>query len=573
MRQEDNGALNCHQIITSENYVDLYEFGVAGDIQPIANELGAECVQKLTDSDYILHINVPPSECEAYYRQFRYMPIPNIYTLSSSVSLEEAGIGPVLQSSSLDVSGRGVLIGIIDTGIDYTNEAFIYEDNTTKILSIWDQAREGTPPEGFLYGTEYSEEAINLALSSENPESIVPETDEIGHGTYIAGIAAGRENPKKNFTGAAPDASLVVVKLKQAKKCLMDYYQVLPDAIAYQSNDIMQGINYLVDKSKKFNMPLVLLFTGASNEGPHNGNAFLEREFAYAGSFYGYCSVLSAGNEANTSHHYEGVFEQGEEKRDIQFNIMEGERGLFINLWSRLPDELSIELISPSGSTTGKLPIQTGAWQEITFPVEQTEILVYYELVEERTGEEAIYIRILDPTPGLWSLIVYGDIIVTGIFNAWLPTAPLILKNTLFLQSSPDTTVVNPATNVETITVGAYNEVIESIYVPSGRGYTTVDRVKPDFVAPGVNILGPYPSGQYGTYSGTSASAAITAGACALLLQWGVVKGNNPLMNTVVLRTYMIRGARRKDGIPYPNREWGYGELDLLNTFRLLSRF
>ncbi|WP_105615275.1 S8 family peptidase [Vallitalea okinawensis] len=571
MRQDNNNDIDCDAIIKSNDYADLYEFGLLADVEDIAKEVGAACTQKLTDTDYIFHIKLNGENCEEFYRQFRYMPIPNIYALSSLSSIETAGIGPVLKSKALDLSGRGVIIGIIDSGIDYTHEAFVYEDNTSKILSIWDQTETGNPPDGFQYGVEYSKEKINEALQAENPLEVVPTTDEVGHGTFIAGVAAGRPNRSKNFSGAAPDSDLVIVKLKPAKKCLLDYYQVKEDAIAFQSNDIMQGLNYLVKKSREFDQPLVVLFAGGSNEGPHNGTVFLEREFADYGSLYGVISVIAAGNEADASHHYHGIFEGDERTKEVQLNISDDERGLFINMWSRLPDELTVEFISPSGASTGKVPFKSGEWQRMEFPLESTEILVNYELIEERTGEEAVYVRIISPTPGVWTIVVHGDIIINGEFDIWLPVRGLINDNTIFLQSSPDTTIVNPSASVGTITIGAFNEVINSLYVPSSRGYTTDMRIKPDLVAPGVNVIGPYPRGQYGALSGTSVAAAITAGACALLLEWGIVKENQPTINTIAAKTFLARGAMRRSGMIYPNKEWGYGELDLFNTFRVIS--
>ncbi|WP_170311541.1 S8 family peptidase [Vallitalea okinawensis] len=574
MRQNNNALDNCHEIITSEDYVDIYALRLLPDvdIEEVAEEAGAECIQKITDKDYIFHIKVGEGACREFYNSIPYLKVPNIYTLSSLSSIEAAGIGPVLKSEALDLSGNGVIIGIIDTGIDYTHEAFIYEDNTSKIISIWDQTQAGSPPDGFQYGTEYTDEQINEALESETPLSLVPTGDEIGHGTYIAGISAGRPNRKKNFSGAAPNADLIIVKLKESKKCILEFFEVKEDAIAFQSNDILQGLNYIIKKARELKRPVVVLFTGASNEGPHNGDALPERVFAEMGRSYGVIIVLAAGNEANASHHFHGVFEKKEKRKEVQLNIAEMERGLFISLWSRLPDELEIEIISPSGETTDRVPAISGKWQKFAFPIESTEILIDYELIEERTAEEAIYIKIINPTSGLWTLVIYGEIIINKEFNIWLPVRGLIDDNTIFLKPSPDTTIVNPAANKRTITVGAFNDVINSIYVPSSRGYTTENLVKPDIVAPGVNVFGPYPKDQYGVMSGTSVSAAMTAGASALLLEWGIIKGNQPALNTMAAKTHLARGAMRRTGITYPNREWGYGELDLLNTFKIIER-
>lgn len=570
MNPEGINRINCHEIITSENYVDIYQ-RLTVDVEEKAKAAGAECVQNLTEENWIFHIKVDQEECDAYYNELSYMVIPNIYGLSSMSSIDASGIGPILKNKSLDITGKGVIVAIMDTGIDYTHEAFIYEDNTSKILSLWDQTQQGNPPEGFLYGAEYSNEQINEALKLEDPLSMIPSTDEVGHGTFLAGIATGRTNRKKRFQGAAPDADLVIVKLKQAKKCLMSYYQFKEDAVGFQSNDIMQGLNYLKKKAKEFGKPMVILFTGASTEGPHNGSVFLERELAYYGNTYGVVAVIAAGNEGNAAHHYHGRFEKGEKKVNVALNISNKDRGLFFNMWSVLPDELTIELISPSGETTGKVPFISDKWQEIVLLLEATKILVFYEFIEERGGEEAIYVRMINPMPGIWTIAVYGEFILNGEFDIWLPVSGLIDSGTIFLQPDPNITIVNPSSNAGTVTVGAYDEVFNSIYLASSRGYTKDGMVKPDLVAPGVNVIGPYPKGAYGVLTGTSASAGITAGASALLLEWGIVKGNDTALNTVAVKTYLIRGAKRRENIDYPNREWGFGELDLLNTYNVVG--
>ncbi|WP_105614307.1 S8 family peptidase [Vallitalea okinawensis] len=567
MRQEELDIRQCQEIILSQEYLDVYKETEPG-IQQVAKELGAECYQQITEKYGIFHIKT--NNCKDFYYKTKYAEVPIVYGLTSTSALEASGINAVLNNNKLDLSGKDVLVAILDTGIDYTHEAFRYEDNTTKILSIWDQTESGKPPEGFLYGTEYTREEINNALQTEAPLAIVPSKDVVGHGTFLAGLAVGQPNTSEGFQGAAPAADLLVVKLKGAKNCLMDFYQYKEDAVTWQSNDILQGINYVVKKSSELDRPIVILFAGGSTVGPHTGSTILEERLADIGDVYGVGVVLSAGNEGNAEHHFKGQFKRDESRMDVQLNIAEGERGVHMLLWGYLPDKWSIELISPSGETTGKLPYLIRKWQKVQFPLEGTTVNVYYNFMEEKVAIESIAVIIESPLPGLWTIVIHGDVIVDGELDIWLPLKGLVDDDTVFLKPNPYDTIVNPATNDGTITVGAYDDLSQSIYLGSSRGFTRDKRVKPDFVAPGVNVLGPYPNNQYIFQTGTSVSAAITAGATALLLEWAIIKGNDEWMNTDALKSYLARGANRREAIIYPNREWGYGELNLNNTFKIL---
>lgn len=568
MRQNE-GELNCHEIITSNEYIDVFR-RFFGDVESIAEEEGALCARRVFEDWVVFHFPLDGRDCTEFYFNSEFIDVPNLYGLSSINSIEAAGIGPVLRNPALDLTGKGILIGVIDTGINYLHEAFRYEDNTTKIINLWDQTIEGTPPEGFLYGAEYSSEQINEALASDDPYSIVPSRDEIGHGTFMAGVAAGRTNRQENFIGAAPDASLLVVKVKQAKDCVRNFFQVKADVPAYQTNDIGEGILYILQKAYAMNQPIVLISGLVSSDGPHNGTDEGEQILAASGTSLGTVVVTSAGNEANAAHHYHGYYEENETVKTIDLNVAETENGLFINAWAYLPDQITLEFISPSGATTGIIPYRSREWQEYKIPLESSVIHIYYDLLEERSAEEAIIIIIENPLPGLWQIKAHGEIIIDGRFDMYLPIRSFVDPQTIFLSPTPNTTITLPSTNRGTITVGAYNDVVNSLYLPSGRGYTRADLVKPDIVAPGVNIIGPGPNNQYVTMSGTSAAAAITGGACALLLEWGIIQGNDPIMNTIAVKTYLVRGARRRRGITYPNPEWGYGELDLINSIQNL---
>lgn len=571
MKEVDSVTCKQHPI-QSEEHVDIIRMYYVDTVASDVEKYGADCCQILNPTHASFHVKLEGQTCEEFYAKIPNVEIPMLYGLAER-SLEAAGILPVIRLPQYDLTGKGTIVGVIDTGIDYTHETFINPDGTTKILSMWDQTGMENHPKGFEYGTEFTEEEINAALQSDDPYAIVPETDDIGHGTFLAGVAAGRPNTEAKFSGAAPEANLIIVKLKEAKKCIRQYYFVDEEEPAYQSNDLLTAIRYVLTKAKNFDMPLVLVFGGESSYGPHDGTSIVETYFDDLAEFEGIVNVTPSGNEADTAHHYRGEFViDGENRIDFQVNVAEGEEGFLMNIWNRAPDQLSVAMTSPSGSFTGNLPFRLDRIQQIGFNKEKTEISVEYMITNEEVGDQATFIRFKRPTPGVWTISVYGENISSGTFDAYLPIRGFVKDDTKFLEPDPYVTCTDPGTANNIITVGGYNDVTKSFYFSSGRGLTRSNIIVPDLVAPAVRVIGPVRDGGYGVMSGTSVSAALTAGASAMLLQWGVIDGNNPGMNTLITRNYLTRGARRRESLKYPNREWGFGELDLLNTIVMLNQ-
>lgn len=564
--------VDCHEIITSDDYIDVVRESDFPSTIDGEQEERDNCIQRLNEQYSIYYLPKGDIDCDEMYKIQPYVEVPNVFGLEKR-AVEAAGIPAVFSLPALNLMGQGTLIGVIDTGIDYTHPAFIFEDGTSKIVNIWDQSLGGNPPEGFLFGTEFSQAQLNEALKAEDPLTVVPELDDNGHGTFLAGVAAGRENKKENFIGAAPDAELIVVKVKGVKKCLREFYLIRKGAVGFQSNDILLGINYVLQKAKQIGKPIVILLGCGDNMGPHDGNTFTEKTLELYARLSGVVITVPAGNEASLGHHYHGNYQVDNEDgfESVQFNVADNEPGFYINFWNYMPDKFSIALTSPSGTDTGQIPFRVDQKQEITFIAEKTQILVEYAFVEGRTGDEAIFIRLKDPSPGIWNLKVFGELVVDGRYDIWLPREGFAKKETVFLAPDPYITMTTPSTNKTTITVGAFNDITKSLYIPSGRGLTRDLIVKPDLVAPGVNVLGPIANGQYGFMSGTSIATALVAGASALLLEWGFVKGNNEKLDTITAKTYLVRGANRRESLDYPNREWGFGELNLLNTFKLIE--
>lgn len=573
VRQNDNV---CDQaIIQSEDHADIVCAYAVDTLDSDLEKYGAECYQILNGTHAAFHIRKEDGQSEEVYATFPANQIPQLYGLAER-SLQAAGILPVIRLPQYNLTGKDTIIGVIDSGIDYTHQCFINEENQSKILYIWDQSQvdveEDKHPGEYNYGAQYTNEEINRAIASDNPYDIVPERDELGHGTFLAGVAAGYPNDEAKFSGAAPGSNLIVVKLKQAKKCLRDFYVIEPDEAAYQSNDIIAAIRYIMARAKELNKPLVLLFGGESSYGPHDGTSIIESYFDDISEFEGIVNVVPSGNEGDTSHHYRGEFPIDSEKRiDFQINVAEEEDGFIMTMWNQTPDQLSVALTSPSGSFTGNLPFRLDRKQEINFNNEPTFMSVEYLLSNKDTGNQATVIRFKNPTPGVWTVTVYGDFVEHGLFDAYLPIRNFIKEGTMFLEPDPYVTCTDPGTANNIITVGGYNDVSKSFYFPSGRGLTRSNIIVPDLVAPAVRVIGPIPNNEYGVMSGTSVSAALCAGASSILLQWGIVDGNRPDMDTLIARNYLTRGASRRASLKYPNREWGYGELNLLHTMLIID--
>lgn len=517
-------------------------------------------------------VRVPQEDRERFLMEHpaEGVTLPLLYGLNAQEALDEAGILLFHTYPYGELRGRDVVVGIVDTGIDYTNSVFRYEDGSTRVERIWDQTIDGAPPTGFNYGTEYLKAQINEALEAPDPYSIVPSTDDNGHGTFVAGVAAGYDRSGDNeFVGGAPDAELYIVKVKPASEYLRQYYFIEEDAYACQSNDIILGINYLMESIRGTGKPIVICMALGTNDGPHDGTNVLETVLGEIASNRGTALVVAAGNEANTGHHYSGTIATSPSD-SFEVNVATGEIGFELSIWGSSPDKISISIRSPLGSIVDKIPVASDGFEEVKLPLEETRITVLYRSPDPRNGAQEVIVRLNRPTNGIWTFTVYGDYIVDGRYNAWLPMDGFIDPVTRFLQPDPFITLSIPATQSDAIVVGAYDNIDKSMFAGSSRGPTLAEVIKPDLIAPGVNIKAPQVGGGYTTYTGTGASAAVTAAAAALLFEWGAIQGDLAYMNTNTIRAILIRGATRQKGVVYPNPVEGYGRLNLFNSLSLI---
>lgn len=565
----ENMMSECAERIISEDYADfIIEIGFREN--EARQEYKDLCIQ---DIGYKFSaIYYPLSEINPIsVGEDTYIAIPKLFGLMDTSAVEATGALRLQRVRGTSLTGNGVIVGFIDTGIDYTNDIFKNVTGRTRILSIWDQSdQSGTHPQGIEFGSEYTREDIDRALQSENPYSIVPTKDTQGHGTFMAGVACGSEDVENNFIGAANESQIAVVKLKKAKKYLRDFYLIEENVQdVYQENDIMQAVTYLRNLSRRESKPLVLVLGLGTGSGQRSGGSALSQQLNDLGEMIGCCVVTCAGNEGNARLHYKGSV-LNKEYEDVELRVGEGTNGFTMELWGNSPDIISVAFISPSGEMISRIPARVGQSDTVEFLLEKSKIDISYSLVEAGGGVELIFMRFIDPTPGVWIIRVYGNNILEGDYNIWLPIKQFIDKETYFLKPNPDITLTVPSTTQATITVAAYDNMTNALFTDSSRGFTRTNEIKPDITAPGVNVYGPRINNNYVRKSGTSVAAALVAGNCAQLMQWGIVEKNETQMKTNYIKNFLIRGAIRDRNIVYPSKEWGYGKVNVYEAFSIL---
>ncbi|WP_459832792.1 S8 family serine peptidase [Clostridium carnis] len=512
------------------------------------------------------------NEVEPYVKEIITIEIPVIYTLSEISPLEAIEGVSFHNNSFLNLSGKGVVIGILDTGIDYLNQEFIREDDTSRVISIWDQSINGEANvDGVDFGKEYSNEEINKAIKLKktggDPYTIVPSKDEIGHGTMIAGLAgANGKNP--NLIGVAPDCDLAIVKLKEAPEVILDYAGVTKIGKGrYTTVDVLLGLRYLSRLIKKIKKPMVILLPLSTNIGGHDGSSVIEVYIDEISKQLGIVCVTGVGNQGDTDTHTEGKLEITGEAKSLELKVGKGQKNINFQIFIAQPDRVSIGVVSPSGEVIERIPIRLGKVENVKFLYEKTNIRISYVYPDIITGDEVINIECRDLKEGIWKFILYGDHIVDGRYWSWLPQRSLIDSETKFLNPSQYTTLGIPSTSNTGIAAAFYNQNNNSTVGQSGRGFTRDNRVKPDIAAGGINALVIKPGGGTAVASGSSVATAILAGCCALILQWGMIDKNDESLYATKIRTYIIGGARMRAGDRYPNKEWGYGILDIKGVF------
>lgn len=497
-----------------------------------------------------------------------------ILTLNQITPLEASGVANIRENPYLRLNGRGVLVGIIDTGIDYLNDEFKREDGTSRIARIWDQTIQGNQSiYGLDYGIEYTEEqiteAIKLKESGGDPYSIVKTRDTNGHGTAMASIIGGRGiNP--DLKGAAPDCEFVIVKLIPASEVELDRALLGPNAQGYSALAVLLAIRYIQTFARSMNKPMVIYVPLGTNLGSHTGNGIVETTITNVAGRIGSIVVVPTGNQGNTETHTEGVIERAGDYKDIELRIGKNQKRLPMEIWIDKPNRVTLSITSPSGEVMSGLTSKNTTQRKLKFTYEGTEMIVNFTNPEQSTGDGLISVKAFDLREGIWRFRLTGDYIVGGNYYAWIPQRELIDSETKFLNPVEYTTLTLPSTSKGAISVAYYNQNNNSTVAESGRGYNRNGDIKPDIAAGGVNALVAAPGGGTRTITGSSVGGAVVAGGCTLILQWAIVDGNDKTIYSNQIKSYIISGALGRTGDTYPNRDWGYGMFNLENVMNVI---
>lgn len=463
----------------------------------------------------------------------------------------------------ISVKGEGVLIAIIDSGIDYLHPDFINEDNTSKIVSIWDQESNiNTPPEGMIFGSEITRDEINQAIVNQDATLSV---DNIGTGTIAAGISAGTGRLNNAYKGAAVNSELVVVKLRQYEGTYEE------GKINYLDTDFLAAIKYVGDVYRKENKLIIVNLTIAERSRSVILTNLLDT-FNYLSST-NVALVSGAGNEGNTDIHFEGNITNEDEYQDVIIEVAQ-QRALDIVICPNGPGKIGVVVISPSGEMSYKVmyspdtPVYRGR-----FNLENSSYEIRFVYPWLLSGNEELTIKIDDIKPGIWTLRLFPEVLTTGEYDVYLPNQNLIPVNTRFLDPNSYSTITLYATTENVITIGTYNNKTNSMWIGSSKGPVKGSEIKPDISAPGVDIISPYINQSYTTSTGTGVSSSLTCGVLALIMEYINQQGPyaRKTLFTKVLKTYLMLGATKQSIYTYPNPSQGYGILNLQRTIESIA--
>ena len=522
----------------------------SGDINRLSRENKEIKVEELSNEYAIL--NVPESAMDQVAKavEVEYVEKPKRMYFAVREG-KRASCIPPLQDARYNLTGKGVIVAILDSGIDYSHPDFRNADGSTRILALYDETLD----------REFSTEEINQALKAESEQErfqIVPSRDTSGHGTHVAGIAAGNGRASGGVNkGVAYESPLLIVKLGTADR------NGFP-----RTTQLMRGLDYVVNKSLELQMPMAVNISFGNNYGSHSGTALLETYINDMSNYWKTSISVGTGNEGTARGHTSGILKEGRQQ-EIELGVGNYETALSLQIWKSYVDEYDILLIHPSGKSIGPIRQIQGPQR---FIMGQTEILLYYGEPSPYNLYQEMYIDFLPSQSyideGVWRVVLVPERIISGNYDLWLPGQAVLNQGTGFLYPVEETTLTIPSTAEKVISVAAYDARYNQLAEFSGRGFTRqTNQVKPDLAAPGVEIRSAAPGGGYAVRSGTSMATPFVTGSAALLMQWGIVEGNDPYLYGEKVKAYLLRGARHLPILPeYPNQSLGWGVLCLRDS-------
>lgn len=562
-------------IYLDENYLH-YVVEYRGDFQGTVDKLDYVCGFAITDTLGVVAVqenNLPKLRKEV--PEIIFVEARSIYTLQDINPSDIDNISNVKINPYLNLTGKGILVGMIDSGINYLNQEFIREDDTSRIVSIWDQNIESEKSD-FKYGTVYNKEKIDEAIkvyrAGGDPYSIVKTKDEIDHGTKMAGIIGARGYNGK-MKGIAHDCEFLVVKLLQSpnyKKILRD--NNLPEVPVYSNAEVLSAIEFLRMSAKELEKPLIIFIGVGSQEGSHDGYNITARFISSLASREGIVFVAGTGNLGDAEGHASNIINNEGEIDTIELNVSKSMKSLEFYVWVQKPDEMSLSVIDPSGEDTGFYKPKIYSIERKDFYLLNTYLEVKCYNPENFTGHQVFILSFNNIKSGVWKIKLRGEYITKGRYDIWLPDKKLLPEGTKLLKVNPYTTLTIPSTAVRVITVAYYDSNNNSIVASSGKGYNSNYLINPDLAVGGINIL--TTSGTENkivTVSGSSAATAIVAGAVCLLVQWQFMDVKYSGLYSTKLRSLLIYSATREKNYIYPNQDLGYGKLNLLDVFTILG--
>lgn len=525
---------------------DVWELIVryTGNLDKV-REINGVDVRELSNGYAVLNVKKELIDEVANVEEIIYIEKPTALIFSLLRGKQASCINEVQQTFANNENnglfGEGVIVGIADSGIDFTHEAFRNQDGTTRILNLWDQTNDRV----------YNAEEINEALKSENPYESVNSVDYSGHGTHVAGIAAGNfaENKNDNL-GIATKSSLVIVKMALAGE------RSFP-----RTTQLMEAVDYMIKVAESYKMPLAMNLSFGNSYGSHDGTSLLSTYLDSMADGRRVSICVGVGNEGDSAGHAGGyVFEP----TDVEVQVSRFQKAFSIQLWKDFSDEFRVQIIAPSGFIIDVIEIYNRAHK---YETDETNVYVFYGTPKPYTQYQEIYFELIPVSnyvkSGIWTIRLTPENIVTGRYDMWLPEGGIINENTSFLRPDPDITLTVPSTSSKVISVGAYNSSNDVMASFSGRGFTReTNQVKPDIVAPGVNISSASNTGGVSVRTGTSMATPFVCGSAALMMEWGIVRGNDPFLYGQKLKSYLIKGSRKLPGFTrWPNEQAGWGAL------------